>query len=260
MAGIRRGRYPFRKARVSRRPTRFIRGTAPSAQSQGMQFVPRVLGNPLSFSERKYFDSEVVNRAIAITASTYANATVNPSTLNTCFAPTPGTGINQRIGRSVRVVSFKIRGELEIGAADDISSNLPMAPVNFRFIIAIDKQSNGAAPPSADLINSGNNFLAWNMFQNTASFGRFKVLKDKNFLIQDPNYGQDISGLDRNGRSIIFNYVFKFRRGLVVHFNAGSAGTIADITNNSINVFCGANNITTNPIINYKCRTCYYDS
>jgi hypothetical protein len=225
-----------------------------------MSFVPRTLGNPLSFSERKYFDADVLNRALASVSTTFANAPVNPAVLNTCFAPIPGTGINQRIGRSCRVIAFRIRGEVEIQAADDIVSNTPMGPVTFRFIIVIDKQANGTQMSSAALIQSGGNNQAWNMYQNTESFGRFKVLKDRRFLIQDPNYGEDASGLDRNGRLVQFDYTIKFRRGITVHFNAGTSGTIADIVNNSFNVLCAVNNTTTAPVINYKCRTTYLDT
>ncbi|AUM61623.1 capsid [uncultured virus] len=260
MVGIRRGRYPFRKARVSRRPTRFIRSTAPSAQTQGMSFVPRTLGNPLSIGERKYFDAQLVTSAVAAVTSTFSNAMKDPATFNTLFVPSPGTGINERVGRRVAVHSIKIRGELELPNVNDASAGTQAYPATiFRLIIVQDKQTNGAQMSSQSLIDSGAGSLPWDMFQSTASFGRYRVLKDKRLVLQNPNFGADLSNYDRNGLNRTFDYTIKFRKPVLIHFNAAAGGSVADITDNSFHFLCAANSAQGAPYVQYKVRTCYTD-
>lgn len=259
-------RYSFKRSRPKRRyrtkQPRFIPSSSTTPQAQGMLFTPRTLGNPLSISERKYFDSEVSSRALTAVTGAYTTAMADPTTVNTLFAPVPGTGVNQRIGRKCTVLSLRIRGEIEIPGINDSASIAALSGIIFRFIVVIDKQTNGVQMQSQDLITSGGSNVAWDMYQNTAGFGRFRVLKDRRFLLQDPNYGGDpaTTTLDRNGRAILFEYTFKFRRGLVVHFNAGTAGSVGDITDNSLHVSCAVNTITANPTLSYKSRVTYLDS
>lgn len=260
MAGIKRARYPFRKARVSRRPTRFVRSTAPSAQTQGMLFVPRTLGNPLSIGERKYFDSQLVTSSISAVTTTFSNAMKDPPTINTLFLPVPGTGISDRIGRRVAVHSIKIRGEIELANVNDASAGTQAyGAAIFRLIVVQDKQTNGAQMSSGTLIDSGTGTLPWDMFQSTATFGRYRVLKDKRLVLQNPNFGADLSNYDRNGLNRIFDYTIKFRKPVIIHFNATAGGSVADITDNSFHVLCGASNASGSPNIQYKVRTCYTD-
>lgn len=176
------------------------------------------------------------------------------------FDPIPGTGIDNRIGRRVAVHSLKIRGEIEIPNVNDAAvGTQACAAILCRLIIVLDKQTNGAQMNSQNLIDSGAGNLAWDMFQATAQFGRFRILKDKRIKLQNPNFGSDLTVYDRCGLSYPFEYIFKFRKPILVHFNATGGGTIADIVDNSFHVLCAANNIASNPYIQYKCRTCYTD-
>lgn len=259
-------RYSFKRTRPKRRyrtkQPRFVPSTSTTPQTQGMLFTPRTLGNPLALSERKYFDSEVNARAISAVGGTYTTAMTDPTGTNCLFAPVPGTGVNQRIGRKCTILSLRIRGEIEFPNINDSAGMAALAALVFRFIVVVDKQTNGVQMQSQDLITSGGTSVAWDMFQNTAGFGRFRVLKDRRFLLQDANYGGDpaTTSLDRNGRAVLFEYSFKFRRGLAVHFNAGTAGTVADITDNSLHVSCAANNVVPLPTLNYKSRVTYLDA
>lgn len=257
-------RYSFKRSRPKRRyrtkQPRFIRSTSTSAQTQGMLFTPRTLGNPLSSSERKYFDSQVSTKQINAVSGNFTNGMANPTTLNTLFCPTPGTGIDNRIGRKCSVLSLRIKGEIEFPALNDATAITALSPMVFRFIICQDYQCNGTQMSSQDLITSGGTNVAWDMFQNTAGFGRFRVLKDKRFILQDPNFGDDGTTVDRNGRMILFDYTIKFRRPVVVHFNSGTAGTVADLVDNSFNVICVCNNATSIPTLNYKSRVTYLDA
>lgn len=256
---------PFKRprrttSRYSGQKTKFISSTGRTAQNRAMQFVPRTLGNPLAIGERKYFDSQLVTSALSAVTSTFSNAMKDPPTLNTLFLPVPGTGINDRIGRRVAVHSLKIRGEIELANVNDASvGTQAYAAAIFRLIIVQDKQTNGAQMSSSTLIDSGSGSLAWDMFQSTGSFGRFRVLKDKRYTLQDPNFGADLSNYDRNGLNRIFEFIIKFRKPVLVHFNATAGGTVADITDNSFHLLCATSNASGSPYLQYKVRTCYTD-
>lgn len=184
----------------------------------------------------------------------------DPAGIGCLFYPVPGTGINERIGRRVAVHSLKIRGEIEIPNINDAAvGTQAMAGLLCRLIVCIDKQTNAVQMNSQNLIESGAANLAWDMFQATAAFGRFRILKDKRVKIVNPNFGADLAAYDRNGLTYPFEYIFKFRKPIHVHYNATAGGTVADIVDNSFHIMCAANNINANPTIQYKARICYTD-
>ena len=258
-------RYSFKRSRPKRRyrtkQPRFVSSTSTAPQTQGMLFTPRALGNPLALSERKYFDSTVVAKAITQVATTFVNAMANPTTLNTIFVPTTGTDYNQRIGRRVTVLSWRIRGEIYIPNVSDAATIGSVNANIIRLIMVIDKQANGTQMASSDLIAMPSALnAAWDMYQSPSNFGRFKVLKDKRFAVQDPNYNSETMALDRNGKVVFFDYKFRFRKPIVVHFNSTNGGTIADIVDNSFNVVCGINDSSYVTSLTYKSRVTYIDT
>ena len=140
----------------------------------------------------------------------------DPATTSCLFCPVPGTGINERIGRRVAVHSIKIRGEIEIPNVNDQAvATQAMAGMLARLIVCIDKQTNGVQMNSQNLIDSGAGNLAWDMFQATLSFGRYRVLKDKRIKLQNPDFGADLTTYDRNGLTYPFEYIFKFRKPIM---------------------------------------------
>jgi len=196
-------RYSFKRSRPKRRyrtkQPRFISSTSTTPQTQGMLFTPRSLGNPLATSERKYFDTTLVNKAVVQVSTTFTNAMANPTTFNTIVVPVTGAEYNQRIGRRISLLNWKIRGELILPAISDSSTMTSVSPIIVRLIACIDKQANGTQMASTDLIAMPQALnAAWDMFQNPGNFGRFKVLKDKRFTLQDPNYNSTSTDMDRN--------------------------------------------------------------
>lgn len=248
---------PYKKY-YSGKGKKFIPSSGWTPQNRAMQFVPRALGNPLSYSERKYFDSQLVTSPLGVVTATFNNAMKDPVTLNTLFCPIPGTGISDRIGRRVTVRSIRIRGTISFPAA--LGSSTPAVdPVEIRQLVCLDRQTNGTQMNSQSLIDSGAGSLAIEMFQSTANFGRFRVLKDKRYILQDPNASASISTFDRNGLMCKFDYTFKFRKGIQVHFNATAGGTVADIVDNSFHLLCAVSTITNGTVLSYKVRTCFVD-
>ena len=84
-------------------------------------YVPRVPGNPMSITERKYFDSELSAKALPTLASDWSRSECDPAAINNLFSPTTGTNFNNRIGRKVCIKSLRIHGYVEYIAQEMLS-------------------------------------------------------------------------------------------------------------------------------------------
>lgn len=220
-------------------------------------FVPRSYGNPRAVTERKYFDSERTSLALPALTTNFASAELDPATLNTLYCPVTGDDFNQRTGRKCQVVSIKIRGAITVPI--QINQTAADAAARVRLILVMDQQTNASQLNSEDVITSGAGSGAIDMFQNPAFFGRFKVLKDKTFVLANPNMTWDGTNIEQGGLSRPFKMTVKFRKPVNVHFNSTNGGTVADIIDNSFHVIGGADDISLAPTIIYKCRVTYID-
>jgi hypothetical protein len=85
-----------------------------------------------------------------------------------------------------------------------------------RIILCIDQQTNGSQMNGEDLMqdpvtNSSN--VSINSFQNLQNLGRFRVLKDKTFTLNNPAVTYDGTNIEQNGlvRHFKWNIGFKNR-------------------------------------------------
>ena len=222
-----RKRQALQKYRGPPRKTR--RTTAP--RSGGL--VPTYRGwTPRSFTrgEWKYLDT-TINTACDTTGSmTLVNGLQ------------PGTGASQRIGMKVMLRSM----ELSL-----VNSVPPVTGTdqNHRFLVLLDRQCNGAAPTAlTDFLTPGN-YLGMRSLVNRR---RFKIILDKRCSLN----ASGEPGSDR-----LWKFYIKFRRPIIVEFNAGVAGTIADIVTNSlyiISVGQAAAGVGAGTLLGY-CRIRYTD-
>lgn len=219
--------------------------------------VPRVYGNPRTQTEHKFFDLQVDNVGLAAVTTTWGAGTLQDPTSGTLFAPIMGTNFDQRIGRKVEILSCRIKGFIDTQKL--VNQTVPNNATNIRLIIVLDQQTNGVTVTPSDVILSGTGAPAIDMFQNAANFGRFKVLKDKIYKMQDPNLSWDGTNLEQNGLTIPFKFNYKWKKPLPIQFNAGNTGTVADIVNNSIHVLCGQNDTDLQCNISYKSRVVFID-
>lgn len=220
-------------------------------------FVPRSYGTPLAVTERKYFDSQLNGATINADASSWAGMEQDPATLNTLFAPVQGDDYLNRQGRKVQVLSLKIRGFIDAPA----QANQTAADVGqlMRLILVMDKQTNAAQLNAEDVISSGSGTVALQMFQNPAFFGRFRVLKDKTFVLQNPTLSWDGTNMEQTGLVREFKFTIKFKKPVLVHFNSTNGGTVADIVDNSFHLIMNSNNTAMGCRLFYKCRTTFID-
>lgn len=163
-----------------------------------------------------------------ITTQTAFNATGTFTLLNGLV---PGTNLQNRIGRSVKLKSLAIRGYVfnnQAGAA-------PIADY-LRAIVFYDRQPNGAAPAVSDLLQSvsvsGSTASTALDGINLSNSDRFAILADFHWKVDVP------AGAVANNQpaTVTTDFTrFSIRRfiklkGLEARFNTLSAGTIGDFS------------------------------
>lgn len=228
------------------------------AGAANFMVVPRTYGNPRAVTERKYFDTELDSSALAaVTTAWGITHRQDPATINTIFAPTQGDDFNQRSGRKVQVLKIQIQGEIRCDR--QVNQTSADSASTIRILLVQDKQTNAAQMTPADLLQSGAGSVAIHMFQNPAAFGRFRVLKDKKFTLQNPSMAFDGTDIEQAGLIRTFKFVVKFKKPVVIHFNATNGGTVADVVDNSFHIVAGSLGTNLAPAISYKSRIVFLD-
>lgn len=162
---------------------------------QGYNAVTRTSGAAV-IGEMKYFDCDCNGRVPGLLTTTWVAGTMcDPdTTINLgaaavatplcLFAPTVGAALNQRIGRKVKVLKIKVNGFVNKGA--ETAQTTANAADSIRLFLVVDQQTNSAQMTGAQLMNDGSAAdTVINSFQNPNNFGRFRVLKEKRFLVQN---------------------------------------------------------------------------
>lgn len=220
------------------------------------RFTPRTFGNALSYTERKYFDHALAGTALVAVGGSWAGTEFDGAA-GTLFFPRLGNDISNRVGRKVQVLSIKINGVIGVVAqANQINTD---NAVGCRLILYMDKQTNGLQSQGEQVIDSGGTSVAYCMHQNTASFGRFKILRDRVINVQNPAISWDGTNMEQQGLCKFFKLKYKFRKPVTVHFNEVDGGSVADIIDNSFHVIANCRSVGLAPTIEYKCRVCFVD-
>lgn len=220
--------------------------------------------------EMKYFDCELAQTSIVACTTTWPAGTMQDpgTTINLgsaavptpfcLFAPTVGSALNQRIGRSVLVRKIKVSGALL--TPQQSAQALADTACRLRLLLVQDTQTNATQMTAAQLLNdAGNGATTLSSYQNPNNFGRFRVLKDKLINLTNPNMTGSPSGTDIVQGSLVrsFKFSVNFKEPVKVQFNNTNGGTVADIVDNSFHIICGASNITLTPVITYYSRVAY---
>lgn len=159
-----------------------------------------LLPNPTNV-ERKWKDTQVLDDATSTASITCLNLM------------TQGAGPSQRIGQRILVKSIQLRAHI---SREDVASTTTEV---MRIMLYYDRQPNGALPAITD-INVTNATASLRSMANT---GRFFCLMDENVVISTANGGNSYE---------IFDKFIKCN--LPVYYNAGNAGTIADLSTGSL--------------------------
>jgi len=198
-----------RKRQAQKSISRSSRAPARKRQYQNYGgLVPAYSGyNPRSFTqgEWKYND----------TAATYHYHSTPQLVLLNGLAP--GNSASQRVGMKVSIRSVEIRMAPHATTTNGEENTI-------RCMIVLDRQSNGVAPTAiTDILQTNSVTSPRSLTQRK----RFKIIWDRLFAI-----GAATNSGTAQTRTI--DKYIKFKRPIVAEYNAGVAGTIADISANSL--------------------------
>jgi len=234
----------------------------------GYDSVPRTRGAPVQ-GEMKYFDCDRTAQAITIVTTTWPAGTVKDpeTTINLgsaavaaplcLFAPTVGSALNQRVGRQVRVFKIKVKGTIIVPV--QTGQTAADAATQCRIVLCQDMQTNASQMTGDQLFqNATGASTTISTFQNPNNFGRFRVLKDKMCILQNPNTQQPgVTVYDQAGLKRSFKMNINFKKPIIVHFNATNGGTVADIVDHSFHILAGCDDTGLVPQLAYYSRVAY---
>lgn len=164
---------------------------------------------------------------VAVTAYD-VNTTGSFTLLNGCVQ---GSDYTQRIGRKILLKSVYIRGFVTPQQAVVPSAATASVAQQVRMILFVDSQPNGAAPAVTDLLNTAHPASQLNLNNRD----RFKVLRDEVI-----NFGPLMPGVGtfaELGADLIGDVNVYKKLNLETIYNAGNAGTIADINSGALYMF-----------------------
>ena len=222
-----------------RRTTQGTKGVAKTRRTQTSLITPK-LNPPAYVSKRKQplwnvGEQKVLDTHYPMTAIG-AGATV---CMPTVVSVGTGTGANQRVGQQINATKLHIRGLLRKPqiALQTVVENID----SMRVMVILDKQANGTAPVSADIlatpggVTETKQFLAFNELRNSQ---RFTVLKDAIFRIQRETLTASPTAPLNTVYSMAVEKYFSFHidlKGIPINFNAtGTAGNVNLVTTNNI--------------------------
>jgi len=217
--------------------------------------VPRAMGELVRLSQReiKYVDN-------ALTNTTFRQSGIPPTGIY-LGGPIQGAAPYQRVGTKIMNRSLHLRGVLLPQLTD-------LGGIG-RILVVYDRESNGALPGWADVIQGTTAAAA---ISNTTYDGvnmgnrmRFKVLIDEQFSFPSLTYAAgvvtNLAQLDTTGNSSAAKYNFeRYVRlnDLPTHFKA-TAGGIGDVANGALIMFCVQENTDASWLFQWGSRLRYDD-
>lgn len=220
---------------------------------KGFSSVARTRGAAVT-GEMKYFDTTYSGAIVE--NHDWTGSEADPATFLTLFDPIVGAGVNQRIGKSCKVLKIKMNMSVVCPLQTNVTGTDNAADI--RIIVYQDKQTNSAQAQGEQVMTAGtgdaNGYLA---FQNIDNFGRFRVLMDKMFTLQNPNLSWDGTNMEQQGLGKTWKFSKSFKKPVVVRFNNTNGGTVADIVDNSFHVIAITDNDDLVPTLTYNCRVNY---
>lgn len=208
--------------------------------------------------ETKFHDNYVVGSALSAPASA-TGGEHDPTVTNTgCLnAMTQGDGGSNREGRNFRMKNITVKGQIRLGAqvGQTGPDNLPRVFI----ALVLDKQTNGAQMNSEDcfLNPSGNAVLAADPFLNLENSQRFRVLKTmhigpEQFAGSQAMGDYPAGSIAERGVTVPFT-LFADLKNMMVNMTPGT-GTVGGISDNSLHIIAFANDISSQPVLDYNSR------
>jgi len=246
-----------KKRRTTKRAPRKRSAMSPSA------FPPETKYFDTTFSATVDSAADWATASVPMTSYIQSDGSTVAAYTDRALIPSAvGSGYGQVVGSKYLLKKVHIRGELYGTAAVDQADVLPGTSV--RCVLVMDTQPNGAQA-TGDLVftDLGNarqcNFSF--MAMGAAGNGRFRILKDKIYLLQPANAGTDGTSTNSvicsNGK---FNFVYSPKKPISVRIKAsGSTPAIAQLTDVNIFLMAHASTAVNAPVIAGAARAYYVD-
>ncbi len=216
--GMRRGmKFTTRAVRVSRTP-RIVRGFTRQAGFFG-RFRPG--------GELKFHDLDINDSAIA------AGVTVAE---DSCVTIAQGVTEVQRIGRKCTIRNIGWRFNISLVSQVD-EADPPKGDV-VRILLYLDKQANGAAATSTQILESAD----YQSFNNLANKSRFRTLMDRTYTIDHILAQTDGTNTGAYAETNIADSFFK-KVNLPIEYDS-TTGAITEVRSNNIGVLTISKNGT----------------
>lgn len=196
----------YEVSRPSKR-TKYSRRRAPAAAAAAAAAVPYWVRPS---GEWKYLDT---------TLTLDMNTTATMTLLN---GLAPGSAANQRIGMKVDIKSVELRLRMTTTPVTGVDQYV-------RAILVLDRQPNGAVIAAVTDLLLAQSISAPRSLANRK---RFKILWDKSYAMGGNLNAAGTPSTLPNMR--LAKLYMKMRRPIRTEYNAGNAGTVADIATNSL--------------------------
>lgn len=226
----------YGKKKVSKKMVPMAKNPKDYNQDMQIKNIKKRLRTVESETELKHKDTEWTVAAISATAGNF-------QLLN---GLSQGNTQLTRIGSQINMTSVQFKGRIA-------SSTAQTYPQIVRLVVFADAQPNAAAPVITDILDSGGLTALFLMFApyNHNNANRFKIFYDKVFVLNP-------SAATNFPQTQYVKKVIPMSR--ITQYNAGNAGTVADINRNSLYAFVLSNDGTNNPTALITFRTYFKDA
>lgn len=188
-----------------------------------------------------------------------ASGTVQVNTtgaVSNLFAPQKGTDFQERIGRKTVLKSIFIRGTISTEIARTTNTDAAVEFQYCRMLIGIDYQPNGAVP-TIDEIFAVNNDPLSHLDLNQRD--RFRIIWDKHWVFDPYKFNKTATQSYASTTNQVKCFKYYKKLNLETIFNAGNAGTVADISSGAlwmcwIGSGVAGTNSDCNAVITTRCR------
>lgn len=205
------------------------------------RYVPR----GISSAESKFFDTTLAATAMDSTG------TILASSLN--LVP-EGNGANEMAGRKIVITKIMFHLTVESPANSGAVTAVRTSP-EFRFVLVLDKQANGASATVANYLNPA----GIRSFNNLANGARFKTFKDIRDVITQP-MSYNTTALNFGCGPGRKTYDFYIPCNVLVNFSdqAGGSRVLGEVLSN--NFFCIGFSSSSVVEVSFTCRIRFKDN
>lgn len=246
-AGVRvrpRGRAPFRyPAYAPRRVARYRPNTL---------YARNIRHAGLLGIEHKYYDTSLVGSVLSNNADC-SGGEQNPSATSLISTPAQGDAHNNRDGREIVITAIELEGHVTFPRLT--GQTQATRPAIVFVALVMDTQTNAAALNSEDVyINpGGDSGMVCEPLRNILYGARFRVLKTWR-MQQRLNYFNDSATTATAAGDRLYFQFYRKNMRIKVRFNTGTTASVANVTDNSLQVIAWVNDISYTPVISYNAR------